>query len=234
VPKVFVALDVDDPASALKLARTLSRPGVGFKLGPRLLLRADPGFISDMSQLGPVFWDPKYFDIPNTMEASIRASFDLGADFVTIHGLSGPEALKRLATVEAELSSRRPFRLLVVTVLTSFSSDTLPHPLRGRSVTDLVSELAREATAAGLTGFVCSPQEVSLLRSLVPNGYLVTPGVRPAGASATGFPDDQVRVATPRSAFSAGASALVIGRPILEAKDPEAILDQVIAESDES
>ncbi|CAN5444911.1 orotidine-5'-phosphate decarboxylase [soil metagenome] len=214
-PTVFVALDVDEPQEAQAMAESLVGTGLGFKLGPRLMLREGASLVRGIAKHGPVFIDCKHLDIPSTMEAAIRAGFALGAQYSTIHALAGPEAMARLAKVEAELNEERAFRILTVTVLTSFSSETLPYALRGTDIGELALGLAKEAYAAGLKSFVCSPHEAARLRKAMPDAFLVTPGIRPTGSSKA----DQVRVETPSAAAQAGASALVVGRPILEASD---------------
>lgn len=214
-PAIFVALDVDDPREARTIAESLDGLGLGFKLGPRLMLRDGAALVREIAKCGPVFIDCKHLDIPSTMEAAIRAGFALGARYSTIHALAGPEATVRLAKVEAELAQERPFRILTVTVLTSFSAASLPFALRGRDIGELVEGLARETHGQGLKSFVCSPHEAERLKRLMPEAFLVTPGIRPAGTAK----GDQVRIETPAVAARSGASALVVGRPILEAAD---------------
>ena len=131
-----------------------------------------------------------------------------------------------MAKVEAELNQIRPFTLLGVTILTSFSQQSLPPPLNERPISEQVLSLAEMAFSAGLRGFVCSPLEVSSVRSSVAKSFLVTPGVRMPG-DALG---DQVRVLTPGEAVLAGSNALVVGRPILQAKDPVQALDAILAD----
>ena len=218
-PRVFLALDIDNARDAEAIAESLSGTGLGFKLGPRLMLREGAGLVRSIAMHGPVFIDCKHLDIPSTMEAAIRAGFDSGAQYSTIHAMSGPEALARMGKLEAELNKERLFRILTVTVLTSFSTDTLPFRLRGENIGDLVEGLAKDAHAGGLKSFVCSPHEAARLKKVIPDAFLVTPGIRPAG-SAKG---DQVRIETPAVAAAAGASALVVGRPILEAVDRRAM-----------
>jgi orotidine-5'-phosphate decarboxylase len=121
-----------------------------------------------------------------------------------------------MARVEAELNRIRPFKILVVTILTSFTQNSLPPGLRGQPIADQVSELAKSALSAGLNGLVCSPHEVEALRALSSSAYLVTPGVRMPDDA----PGDQKRIETPSRALHKGASAVVVGRPILEANDP--------------
>lgn len=232
-PSLFVALDLDQASEAEGVAESLSGTGVGFKVGPRLMLREGAKLVRSISKNGPVFIDCKHLDIPSTMEAAVRAAFDSGAQYTTIHAMSGPLALAQMARVEAELNTQRHFRILTVTVLTSFSSETLPHGLRGHDISKLVEGFALEAVknehGGGLKSFVCSPHEASSLRKLIPDAFLVTPGIRPAGSSK----GDQVRIETPRAAAITGASAMVVGRPILEAKDRRATALAILKEFDE-
>lgn len=219
---LVVALDVDTREEALSFAKSLSGQVGGFKLGPRLCLRYGQSFVEEIARQGPVFMDNKHFDISSTMEAAVRASFDCGASVVTVHALSGLDALKKMAALELELSRIRPFRILAVTVLTSWDQNSLPPVLRPDGVATHVVALADLVKSAGLTGIVCSPHE---LESLQGRGlYLLTPGIR--------FPDDekgdQKRVAGPQEALQAGARALVVGRPIVQAKDPGAAAEKFL------
>lgn len=223
-PSLFVALDVDDTKEAEKLAENLSGLGLGFKIGPRLMLREGARLVREIGRHGAVFIDCKHLDIPSTMEAAIRAGFDSGAQYSTIHAMAGPAALQQMARVQSELQKARHFRILTVTVLTSFSSETLPYGLRGRNIGDLVEGLADDA--GELSSFVCSPHEAARLRRILPQSFLVTPGVRPKGTSQ----GDQVRIETPEAAALAGASALVVGRPILEAGNPREMAVKIVEE----
>jgi orotidine-5'-phosphate decarboxylase len=181
--------------------------------------------VASIAQKAPVFLDHKFFDIPSTMESAIHSAFEAGAQFATVHALSGPVALSRLAALEKELNQEAPFRILAVTLLTSFDSSSLPTPLRSQKIEDIVMSLAADVVNSGLRGIVCSPDEVEALRKKFPEAYLVTPGVRRVGADV----DDQKRVATPAEAIKKGASALVIGRPIIEARDPRQALADILA-----
>jgi orotidine-5'-phosphate decarboxylase len=219
-PVIFVALDVDQPNEARAIAEDLSGLGLGFKLGPRLMYREGASIVRDIARHGSVFIDCKHLDIPSTMESAVRTAFDAGASYATIHALAGPQALAQMAKLEAELRQERAFRILNVTILTSFAPETLPFGLRpdaakasGDRIGHLVDGLAQDAYATGLKSFVCSPHEAALLRGRFPDAFLVTPGIRPAGSDV----GDQVRVQTPARAAQAGASALVVGRPILAA-----------------
>lgn len=215
---LFCALDVDDKKVALRIAHEIAPFVGGFKIGPRLLLSSGESLITELSQLGHVFVDCKFFDIPNTMAAALKTVHRAGASFATIHALSGGPAMKDMARVEQELSKVRPFKILAVTILTSMEQAALPLTLRSQSVAENVRGLATLAIESGLTGIVCSAEEVADLRNRFPNAYLVTPGIR----FSDGNIDDQKRIADPRSALQAGASALVVGRPIVDDKDPRA------------
>ncbi|WP_413560176.1 orotidine-5'-phosphate decarboxylase [Bdellovibrio sp. HCB209] len=210
---IILALDVDTRDQALKIADEIGDIVGGIKLGPRLCLRYGLEFVQEMAQRAPIFMDNKHFDIPSTMEAAVRASFDAGASLVTVHALSGAEALKRMAAVEAELSKQRPFKVLAVTILTSWDQNSLPPVMNPQPIAQHVTELASLVQNSGLTGLVCSPHELDLLQNK--GLYLVTPGIR----FSMNDSGDQKRIMGPKEALEKGASALVVGRPILEAKD---------------
>lgn len=233
-PGVFLPLDVDDPREAERIAESLADTGLGFKLGPRLMLREGGHLVRAIAKHGPVFVDCKHLDIPSTMVAAVRAAFDVGAQYTTIHAMSGPLAMSQIAKLESELKLERHFRVLTVTVLTSFSSETLPYGLRGHDIAKLVEGFAMDAAknefGSELDSFVCSPHEAARLRSLFPDSFLVTPGIRLADS----VKDDQVRIETPAAAARAGASALVVGRPILEAKDRRATALAIIKEFEDA
>ncbi|MDG0815697.1 orotidine-5'-phosphate decarboxylase [Bdellovibrio svalbardensis] len=221
---IILALDVDTKEQALKIAEELSEIVGGFKLGPRLCLRYGMDFVKEIAKQGPIFLDNKHFDIPSTMEAAVRASFEAGASLVTVHALSGLEALKKMAEVERELNEQRPFRVLAVTILTSWDEQSLPSNFKEQSISQHVVELANLVQEAGLSSIVCSPHELDLLQNR--GLYLVTPGIRTSMASA----GDQKRIMGPKAALQYGASALVVGRPILEAKNiKEAATEFVMA-----
>ncbi len=215
-----VALDVDSEEKALQLAGDLSAYAGGFKLGPRLIHRGGMALVQKIAKLGPVFVDCKFFDIPSTMEAAVRASFEAGASLVTVHALAGEEALARMADVEAELSQKRPFRILAVTILTSWSETSMPSNFRKMPIAEHVRELAELVKRSGLSSIVCSPEEIKILKGL--DLFMLTPGIR----FPTDGKGDQKRVAGPREALSEGSSALVVGRPIIEAANPKAAAEE--------
>jgi orotidine-5'-phosphate decarboxylase len=223
---LMLALDLDDRNQAVKLVADLADYMGAVKVGPRLLMRYGAELVADLARHLPVFVDNKYLDIPNTMEAAVRATFEAGATFTTVHAWAGPEALQRLAKLEIELNKVRPFKILVVTILTSFNEKTLPPGMSKESIASHVTALADLTLQSGLSGLVCSPHEVSALRQLSKGAFLVVPGIRlPTDAAG-----DQKRIETPDVAIRQGASALVVGRPIYEAVDP-VLAAQKITES---
>lgn len=215
---LLLALDVDTREEALRIADLTKDSIGGIKLGPRLVYRYGADFVKELATKAPIFIDCKFFDIPSTMESAVKAAFEAGASLCTVHAMSGPVALKAMAALEQKLNEQRPFQILAVTMLTSFSQDSLPANVKAQSIKDHVRELAKAAVEAGMTGIVCSGEELPLFREEASLASLmkVVPGIRMA-SDAVG---DQKRVMGPAEAMQAGASALVVGRPIVEAADP--------------
>ena len=223
---IIVALDVNDPKEAIILAQSL-RDFVGaYKIGPRLLLRSGGSLIKDIADMAPVFVDQKFYDIPNTMIGAIQACFDQGATFVTIHASSGETSLKLLSSLEKKLQKIRTFHILSVTILTSFSSQDLISNMKDINILDHVKMLVNLTVRSGLNGIVCSPHEASEIRKMHAQLNIITPGVRIHKTQNTS--DDQKRIMTPKEAIASGASALVIGRPIICAEDPKAVAQQIL------
>lgn len=221
---IIAALDVDTKERALELAHELEDVVGGFKLGPRLCLRYGADIIKEVAKCGPVFVDNKHFDIPSTMEAAVRASFDAGASLVTVHALSGIEALTKMAQLEKELSAARPFKILAVTILTSWDQKQIPSVFKEAPISYMVEKLVDLVIESGMSGVVCSPHELSYLNHK--GLYLVTPGIR----NKLDDKNDQKRTMTSSEAISMGANALVVGRPIIESDNPrEAALDLVVS-----
>jgi orotidine-5'-phosphate decarboxylase len=220
---LIIALDVDTEERALQLASELSKFAGAFKLGPRLIHRHGQELVRKVAMKAPVFVDCKFFDIPSTMEAAVSASFDSGATLVTIHALSGKEALQRLAVLEKELNKIRPFKILCVTILTSWDDQSLPPVMKRLPISELVKSLADLVLDSGLSGVVCSPNELSLLAAN--KFFAVTPGIRLPSSKQ----DDQKRTMTPEEAFKSGASALVVGRPIIDSESPAKVAQEIIA-----
>lgn len=215
-----VALDVDTRERAIELMHQLSDVAGGFKLGPRLIHRYGQSLVSEMAKTAPVFVDCKFFDIPTVMEAAVRASFESGASLVTVHAMAGEEALTRMATLEKELNKSRSFRILAVTILTSWTEKSYPPVMEKKPVADHVRALAQMAKNCGLSAVVCSPEEITLLKDL--DLYLLTPGIRLSEDDK----GDQKRIMSPQEAYRRGANAIVVGRPILE--DPKSASQYMI------
>jgi orotidine-5'-phosphate decarboxylase len=222
--KIIVALDVDSEKKAVELVKKLSPYVGGFKFGPRLTFRCDKSFLKDVSQSGILFFDHKFFDIPSTTAAAVEVAAELGAHWVTVHALNGSECLNKISEVEFKIKNQiTNFRVLAVTVLTSFSEKNLPSIWQKQSLQKSVTDLAEDAFASGLSSIVCSPEEIESLKALNKNSFLVVPGIRPSGSGTS----DQVRVATPSMAVTRGADALVIGRPIIESSDPVRVAKEI-------
>lgn len=221
--KIIVALDFPDAASALALVDRLDPALCRLKVGKELFTVAGPELVRVLVARGfEVFLDLKFHDIPNTVAAACRAAAGLGVWMLNIHASGGRRMM--VAAREALADLPHPPLLIAVTVLTSMSAEDLIEVGVDAVPADQVLRLARLTRACQLDGVVCSAQEAALLRAdLGADFRLVTPGIRPAGAD-TG---DQRRVMTPLQALNAGASDLVIGRPITAAADPLAALQQI-------
>jgi orotidine-5'-phosphate decarboxylase len=225
--RLIVALDVPSPAEARDIAGELRGLCRWFKVGLQLYLAAGNSVVEELASRGfSVFLDLKFHDIPNTVAGAVRSAASSGASLLTVHAAGGPAMLA--AAAEAAAFSPVGVRLLAVTVLTSMDETQLQATGIAAAPREQVLRLARMAAANGIDGLVCSAEEAEALRrELGSAAFLVTPGIRPAGADA----GDQKRVTTPADAIRAGADALVVGRPILRAPDPaeaaEAILDEI-------
>ena len=223
---LYVALDVDDKEQALFVVKQTAPYIEGFKIGPRLLLRTGTSFITKIKPYGKVFLDLKFFDIPSTMGSAVESAFNRGADMVTVHAQAGETALKLLAGLEARLNTKRPFRILAVTVLTSLQQEHLPPLAKPYSVFSHVESLSDMVMKSGLKGIVCSGHEVTPIRKRHPSAYLLIPALRPQ--SGWQGQDDQKRVWTPQKALTAGANALVMGRSIYQSPDPAKVCAQLL------
>ncbi|HIE55948.1 MAG TPA: orotidine-5'-phosphate decarboxylase, partial [Chromatiaceae bacterium] len=220
---VIVALDFPDRATALALVDRLDPELCRLKVGKELFTREGPAFVEALAERGfDLFLDLKYHDIPNTVAAACDAAADLGVWMMNLHA-SGGRRMMEAARERLEKRRHRP-RLIAVTILTSLSDEELLEIGFRGGAQENVLRLARLAEASGLDGVVCSPLEASTLRGTLGGDFLlVTPGVRPATAAL----DDQRRVMTPTDAMAAGASHLVIGRPVTAAEDPVAALEAI-------
>lgn len=212
----ILALDVRERGEALGLLDRLQGSVTWVKVGLQLFCRLGPDFIHEVAARNfRVFLDLKLYDIPNTVAGAVGSLGTLPIDLLTLHASGGTEMLT--AAVSARDSSRPSLRLLGVTVLTSFDQDGIRDIGWDRPLAEQVQALGRLGMAAGLDGLVCSPLELPILRKQMgPEPLLVTPGIRPAGSDG----DEQKRTETPEKAAAAGASFIVVGRPILKAADP--------------
>ncbi len=224
--RLIVALDVPTPAQARELASSLTGVCRWVKVGLELYLAAGNEIVEELAAQGfSVFLDLKFHDIPNTVAGAVRSAAATGASLLTVHASGGPAMLS--AAAEATRAVKNPPQLLAVTVLTSMDSPQLTAIGVPASPAEQVLRLARLAQSSGIDGLVCSAEEVRMLRQqLGAETRLVTPGIRPAGSSA----NDQRRAATPEAAIRAGASALVVGRPITQAPDPAAAAQAIVDE----
>lgn len=223
-PRVIVALDYPDAATALAFVDRIDPQLARLKVGKELFTACGPQFVETLVRRGyDVFLDLKYHDIPNTVAGACRAAAALGVWMLNVHA-SGGRAMMEAA--RDAVADHPRLKLIAVTVLTSMGANDLAEIGLTGTPEEAVLRLARLTQQAGLDGVVCSGQEAAILRTaLGPDFCLVTPGIRPAAAD-----DDQKRVLTPRAAITAGAHYLVIGRPITQATDPAATLTQLAAD----
>jgi orotidine-5'-phosphate decarboxylase len=222
--RILVALDVDTRDEALRLADTLRGSVGGFKIGSRLFTTEGPSMVRALTERGDrVFLDLKFHDIPNTVATAVAAATGLGVWMVNVHASGGTAMMRAARTAAHEAAAThkvQPPLVIAVTVLTSMS----PAGLRETGVVidllDQVLRLAEMAREAGLDGVVASPRETSAIRARCGADFaIVTPGIR--GGAAAPTKDDQERTMSPADAIAAGASYLVVGRPIIAAPDPK-------------
>lgn len=231
--RILVALDVDSRDQALSLADRLRGTVAGYKIGKQLFTAEGPAVVRDLAARGDrVFLDLKFHDIPNTVAGAVAAAVGTGAWMVNVHASGGTAMMRAAAKSARETAERlgvaRPL-VIGVTVLTSLDDAALAEVGTARPVMDQVVHLARLAQQAGLDGVVASPQEIRAIRAACGSDFaIVTPGIRPAAQQGT---DDQARTLTPVEAVVAGATYLVIGRPITGAADPRAAAEAIAAET---
>jgi len=229
--QLFVALDVDTVAEARAMADRLRGTVGGFKIGSRLFTSEGPAFVEELASRGDrVFLDLKFHDIPNTVAGAVTAATRLGVWMVNVHA-SGGGAMMRAARSAADEEAARRSRpaplLIAVTMLTSLDQEALSEVGFTTSVAGQVERLAALTESAGLDGVVASPHEIAIIRRRCgPAFHIVTPGIRGAG-DAKG---DQSRTLSAAAALAAGASYLVVGRPIIADADPRAAAERIAAE----
>lgn len=227
--RIIVALDCDR-TRALELAGKLSGHATWLKVGMTLFYAEGPDIVREFRKLGfKVFLDLKFHDIPHQVRGAARSAALAGADLLSVHGLGSGAMLaacREGAEEAAERLGARP-KLVAITVLTSMDQEALAQIGIDAPVAEEAARLASLAKVNGIDGIVCSPQEAHAMRQLLgEDALIVTPGVRPAGAAL----GDQSRVATPAAALEAGASHLVIGRPITSADDPVEAYEAIVSE----
>ena len=220
--RLIVALDLPSVAAAEDMVVRLGDSVRFYKVGYQLAFAGGLTFAAGLIAAGKqVFLDLKLHDIGNTVQKGVEGVARLGAAFLTVHAY--PQTMK--AAAEGKKGSR--LRVLAVTVLTSYDDSDLAAAGYGMSVPELAAARASQARDIGMDGLVCSAEEAADLRKLVgPGMVLVTPGIRPAGSAA----GDQKRIMTPAKAIMAGADYLVVGRPVVEARDPKAAAEGIITE----
>lgn len=218
---VFVAIDTPDMGRARELAAGVKPFAGGLKLGLEFFCANGPAGVRDIASIGlPVFLDLKLHDIPNTVAKAVEALRPLEPAVLTVHAAGGRAMLEAARAAASEKT-----KVVAVTVLTSLDGDDLGAIGVGGEPVDQVRRLAELARQSGVDGIVCSGAEVKAASDSWPDGFFVVPGVRPQGSEIA----DQKRVVTPRAALDAGASILVIGRPVTGAPDPAAALQAIAA-----
>ena len=228
---ILVALDVESAGKAIELADALRGSVGGFKIGKQLFTAEGPSMVRELTRKGDrVFLDLKFHDIPNTVAGAIQSAVATGAWMVNVHASGGSAMMKAAAesAKKAAAAQGKPRPLVIaVTVLTSMNDQALNDIGVVRPMVDQVVLLAKLAQTSGLDGVVASPQEITAIRGACgPDFQIVTPGIRPADQQGK---DDQARTLTPAEAIAAGASYLVIGRPITAAPNPREAAEQIAA-----
>lgn len=230
--RIIVALDQPNRTACQELVTKLGSEVQFVKVGSVLFSAEGPPLLEEITAKGlKLFLDLKFHDIPNTVAGAVSSVCRLAPlSFLTLHASGGGEMIRAARRAVDKSEAKTKPKILAVTVLTSLSASHLQEiGFRSTDPKEMVPHLAKLAVDAGADGIVCSPQEVALVRGVVPKEVkLVVPGIRPA----TSNKGDQQRTATPKDAIGAGADYLVIGRPITAAEDPAAAFRLIAAEID--
>lgn len=217
---IIVALDHEDPDQIVTWARLLGNHAGVLKIGLEAFSAGGPALVKEVAKYGPVFLDLKLHDIPNTVARAVKVCNNMGVSMLTVHASGGASMMQAAAKLATNI------RLLGVTVLTSHDEQTMVETGQ-QPVQQQVQNLAKLALTNGAHGVVCAPSDLPTVRAITAERILlVVPGIRPHGADN----DDQKRVATPQQALQAGATHLVIGRPITQAPRPANVLQQLYDE----
>jgi len=229
--RLIVALDFPTMEQAMACVEECGESVSHYKVGMELFYAAGAPMITYLKNQGKhIFLDLKLQDIPNTVAHALMVLSDLGADMMNVHAVGGKkmmaEAVKAVREAAAKAGRPAP-KLIAVTILTSMDEEQFAGLNYNNTIAEQVISLAKLAKEAGMDGVVASPREAAGIREACgPDFLIVTPGVRPAGASL----DDQSRVATPAGAFQNGTSHIVVGRPITKAEDRKAAAEAIVAE----
>ncbi len=221
--KLIIALDFKNETLALNFVKKLSPSDCKLKVGFELFVAAGPVFVRHLVDLGfDVFLDLKFHDIPNTVASACRSAAELGVWMMNVHASGSHKMMQAAKESLAESDSNA--KLIAVTVLTSMDQSQLAATNVNESPENQVQSLAKLTQESGLDGVVCSAQEAKNLRQALGDDFLlVTPGIRPLGADQ----GDQHRIMTPSAAKAAGASYIVVGRPITQASKPLEVIEQI-------
>lgn len=224
--RLIVALDVSNASRAREIVAAVGESASTYKVGKQLFTAEGPQVVRDLVASGrKVFLDLKFHDIPNTVGKAVAEAVRLGASMLTVHASGGSRMLR--AATEAAAETNAPPLVLGVTVLTSLNEEDLKEIGVSDPLVDQALRLASLALSSGCRGIVASARETSALRREFGTGFaILNPGVRPAGQAA----DDQARVVTPAEAIAAGATYLVVGRPITQAANPAAAARAILEE----
>ncbi|WP_018149920.1 orotidine-5'-phosphate decarboxylase [Leeia oryzae] len=221
--RIIIALDFAIEQEAIAFVSRLNPSTCRLKVGKELFTRCGPGLLEKFHAQGfDVFLDMKFHDIPNTVAQAVKTAAELGVWMVNVHALGGRRMMETVRE-RVEGLSYRP-KLIAVTILTSMEASDLQEIGLQGSPAEMVDRLARLTQVSGFDGVVCSALEAGKIKQDLGSAFLtVTPGIRPADASA----DDQARIMTPEAAVANGSDYLVIGRPITKAADPVLALDNI-------
>jgi len=225
-PKLFIAIDQNEPNIAKELIQKLPSTDCGIKVGQELFTACGPEIIDWIHKKGfKIFLDLKYHDIPNTVEKACFIASKMGISILNVHALGGKEMMIS-AREGVDKSNNKPY-LIAVTLLTSTDQTTLKEIGFGSSINNQILNLALSASQAKLDGIVCSAKDIINIKNLLPQNFLyVTPGIRPENKSK----NDQKRITTPSEAIKFGSNILIVGRPVTQAKNPELAISQILQE----